>query len=43
VFCAFVPVGLFWVAVSSQSRSVQDLFLRTSVVYDWQPRNGKPA
>lgn len=42
-FCAIVPIGLFWVAVSSQSRSLQDLFLRTSVVYDWQPRNGKPG
>jgi uncharacterized RDD family membrane protein YckC len=36
VFCTVFPVGLFWVAVSSGNRSVQDLVLRTSVVYDWR-------
>jgi uncharacterized RDD family membrane protein YckC len=29
------PIGLFWVAVSRENRSVQDVLLRTSVVYDW--------
>ena len=29
------PVGLAWCAVSSQSRSVQDLIMATSVIYDW--------
>lgn len=38
VFCAAFPVGLLWVAVSRENRSVQDVVLRTSVVYDWQPR-----
>ena len=38
VFCAFFPIGLFWCAVSRKRRSVQDLVLRTSVVYDWNPR-----
>lgn len=38
VFCAFFPIGLFWCAVSRKRRSVQDLVLRTSVVYDWSPR-----
>jgi uncharacterized RDD family membrane protein YckC len=38
LFCAFFPVGLVWVAVSPTNRSVQDEVLRTSVVYDWQPR-----
>jgi uncharacterized RDD family membrane protein YckC len=33
-FCAFVPIGLLWVLVSRENRSVQDLLLRTSVVYD---------
>jgi uncharacterized RDD family membrane protein YckC len=38
LFCAFFPIGILWVAVSRQNRSVQDVVLRTSVVYDWQPR-----
>jgi uncharacterized RDD family membrane protein YckC len=42
LFCAFFPVGLLWVAVSSSNRSIQDQVLRTSVVYDWQPRTSKP-
>lgn len=37
LFCLVFPVGLLWVAVSRDNRSVQDLVLRTSVVYDWQP------
>ena len=37
VFCVTFPIGLLWVAVSRENRSVQDLLLRTSVVYDWQP------
>ena len=36
--CVILPVGLLWVAVSRQQRSFQDVVLRTSVVYDWQPR-----
>jgi uncharacterized RDD family membrane protein YckC len=36
-FCAAFPLGLFWVAVSRENRSVQDVVLRTSVIYDWQP------
>jgi hypothetical protein len=32
------PILLLWVAVSRQNRSVQDLVLRTSVVYDWTAR-----
>lgn len=35
-FCVVFPVGLLWVAVSRDNRSVQDVVLRTSVVYDWQ-------
>jgi uncharacterized RDD family membrane protein YckC len=37
VFCVAFPVGLLWVAVSRENRSLQDAVLRTSVVYDWQP------
>jgi uncharacterized RDD family membrane protein YckC len=33
------PIGLLWSAVDRRSRSVQDLVLRTSVVYDWYPRS----
>jgi uncharacterized RDD family membrane protein YckC len=33
--CVTVPIGLVWVLVSRENRSVQDVLLRTSVVYDW--------
>lgn len=33
--CAAFPIGLFWVAVNRGNRSLQDLVLRTRVVYDW--------
>jgi uncharacterized RDD family membrane protein YckC len=36
VFCVVFPVGLFWCVVSSKKRSVQDVLLRTSVIYDWE-------
>ena len=38
LFCAVVPIGLVWVAVSRGNRSLQDVVLRTSVIYDWQPQ-----
>ncbi|AIJ23357.1 RDD family protein [Amycolatopsis methanolica] len=38
VACVFVPVGLLWVVTGGRRRSLQDLLLRTSVVYDWNPR-----
>ena len=34
-FCAVFPFGLLWVIVSGANRSVQDVVLRTSVIYDW--------
>jgi uncharacterized RDD family membrane protein YckC len=37
-FCVGFPVGLLWCGVSSSRRSVQDVVLRTSVIYDWRPR-----
>lgn len=35
VLCAVFPIGLMWVLVSPGNRSLQDVVLRTSVVYDW--------
>jgi len=35
IFCWLVPVGLLWAGLSRQNRSVQDLVLRTSVLYEW--------
>ncbi len=43
LFCALFPIGLLWVAVSRQNRSLQDSVLRTSVIYDWQPRAASSA
>jgi uncharacterized RDD family membrane protein YckC len=41
---AVFPVGLLWSAVSARQRSVQDLLLRTAVVYDWRrSRRRQPA
>ncbi|MFD6674661.1 RDD family protein [Rhodococcus zopfii] len=36
-FCVVFPVGLIVVAVDRRRRSLQDIVLRTVVVYDWQP------
>lgn len=38
VFYVFLPIGLMWVAIDRKLRSVQDLVLHTTVVYDWSPR-----
>lgn len=35
LLCVVFPIGLLWVLVSPQNRSVQDAVLRTSVIYDW--------
>lgn len=40
VFYTLLPVGLLWVAVDRGRRSVQDLALRTMVIYDWSPTAG---
>lgn len=37
LYVAF-PIGLVWCAGSGTHRSLQDVVLRTSVVYDWMPR-----
>jgi uncharacterized RDD family membrane protein YckC len=43
VFCVLVPFGLLWAGVSRENRSIQDLVLRTSVLYDWRPRVREPS
>jgi uncharacterized RDD family membrane protein YckC len=40
VFYVVFPLGLLLCAGGRQHRSVQDLVLRTSVIYDWLP--GQP-
>ena len=37
VLCVVFPLGIVWVALSRENRSLQDTLLRTSVVYDWLP------
>ena len=37
-FCVAFPIGLLWCGLSDSRRSVQDVVLRTSVIYDWIPR-----
>lgn len=39
VGCVFFPIGLLWVVVSAGRRSVQDVVVRTSVIYDWNPHS----
>ena len=39
-FCVFFPIGLLWCVVTPERRSVQDLVLWTTVVYDWRPNAG---
>ena len=36
VVCVVFPFGLLWTAVSREQRSVADILVRTSVVYDWR-------
>ena len=36
--CAVFPIGLLWCAVDPARRSLQDLTVRTKVVYNWLPR-----
>jgi uncharacterized RDD family membrane protein YckC len=38
-FCVVVPIGILWIPVGRDNRSLQDAFLGTKVVYDWQPRH----
>jgi uncharacterized RDD family membrane protein YckC len=36
-FCVLFPIGLLWVVISRRNRSIQDLVLNTSAIYDWVP------
>lgn len=36
-----LPIGLFWSAVDRRGRSVQDLVVRSTAVYDWRPRSAR--
>jgi uncharacterized RDD family membrane protein YckC len=38
LLCVLFPIGIFWTAMSPQNRSLQDVVLRTSVVYAWLAR-----
>ncbi len=38
--CVAFPLLLFWSAVDRRNRSVADIVLRTSVLYDWLARPG---
>jgi uncharacterized RDD family membrane protein YckC len=38
VLYVIFPIGLLWVLVSGHNRSLQDLVVRTSVIYDWNVR-----
>ena len=37
VLYVLFPIGLLWCAVSRSRHSVQDLLLRSTVIYDWLP------
>ena len=37
VLCVMFGFGLLWAAVDGRRRSLQDILLRTAVVYDWEP------
>jgi uncharacterized RDD family membrane protein YckC len=38
LLCVAFPIGLFWCVVSARNASVADILVRSSVVYDWEPR-----
>jgi uncharacterized RDD family membrane protein YckC len=42
LLCVYFPFGLLWVGIDRQHRSVQDLIVRTSVIYDWLVRPADP-
>ena len=37
ILCVFFPLGLAWCGIVRSRKSVQDLLLGTTVVYDWMP------
>jgi uncharacterized RDD family membrane protein YckC len=48
LLCLIFPLGLLWIPFSAKRRSIQDVLLRTKVIYDWAaaqpvPRPALPA
>lgn len=43
VLCVVLPLGLLWAAVSRERRSLQDVLVRSVVVYDWPRTPGPPG
>ena len=43
VFVVAVPIGIVWIPLSRNNKSLQDLVLGTRVVYDWEPRAARAA
>ncbi len=41
-FVVIVPIGILWIPFSRKNKSLQDVFLGTRVVYDWEPRPVRP-
>jgi uncharacterized RDD family membrane protein YckC len=39
--CVVLPIGLLWCALDGRRRSLQDLVLRSTVVYDWSYRDAE--
>ena len=39
--CVVIPIGILWIPVGRDNRSLQDAVLGTKVVYDWKPRAGR--
>jgi uncharacterized RDD family membrane protein YckC len=42
LLCVYFPFALLWAGIDRSHRSVQDLILRTSVIYDWLARAVAP-
>jgi uncharacterized RDD family membrane protein YckC len=42
LFCVVFPIGLFWALLDRRRRSLQDIVLRTTVIYDWSVRAPEP-
>ncbi len=40
LYLLFLP-GILWALVSKRNASVQDLLLRTAVIYDWEPHSSR--
>lgn len=46
ILCVIFIPGLFWAGISRRNASIQDLIVRTAVVYDWElpaPAGVRPA